>query len=94
MSSPGNSFITFREGALPNSKPSLKIGLVNKAGCFDIKASSILAQLIVFFLGMKLVFYLVKRGWPTAVNSVCVGKSISKENSKLRQTLIYGEDIP
>ena len=37
-------------------KPSLKIKTVNKAGCFDIKASSLLAYLI-YFLGIKRGFF-------------------------------------
>ena len=31
------------------SKPLLKIGSVNKAGCFDIESSSLLAQLNIVF---------------------------------------------
>ena len=35
------------------SKSSLKIGLINKVGCFDIETSSLLAYRI-YFLGIKL----------------------------------------
>ena len=41
------------------SKPLLKIRRVNKAGCFDIEASSLLAYLI-FFLGICFLFFKIE----------------------------------